>query len=56
MRPDLAYPDPHMSNANVVLSTLGLTKQFGSLTAFTMAVCAATDLLLLPAVLVRWRL
>lgn len=42
-RPNLADPDPDMSNANVVLSTLGLTKQFGALTAVSDASLTVRD-------------
>lgn len=41
---------------SVSVSEFATLRQFGVLTAFTMAVCAATDLLLLPAILVRWKL
>ena len=41
---------------SVSASEFATLRQFGALTAFTMAACAATDLLLLPAVLVRWKL
>ena len=40
----------------VAASEFATLRQFGVLTAFTMLTCAATDLLLLPAILVRWRL
>jgi predicted RND superfamily exporter protein len=40
----------------VAVSEFATLRQFGVLTAFTMITCAATDLLLLPAILVRWRL
>jgi predicted RND superfamily exporter protein len=40
----------------VAASEFATLRQFGVLTAFTMITCAATDLLLLPAILVRWRL
>ena len=39
----------------VAASEFATLRQFGVLTAFTMLVCAAGDLLLLPALLVRWR-
>jgi predicted RND superfamily exporter protein len=42
--------------AVVAFSEFATLRQFGLLSAVTMAVCAATDLLLLPAVLVRARL
>jgi predicted RND superfamily exporter protein len=42
--------------AVVAFSEFATLRQFGLLSAATMAVCAATDLLLLPAVLVRTRL
>ncbi|MEE8507627.1 MAG: MMPL family transporter [Myxococcota bacterium] len=42
--------------AVVAFSEFATLRQFGLLTAVTLAVCAATDLLLLPAVLVRSRL
>ncbi|MGI9592524.1 MAG: MMPL family transporter, partial [Myxococcota bacterium] len=41
---------------SVALSDFATLRQFGVLTAFTMAVCALTDLTLLPAILVRLRL
>jgi predicted RND superfamily exporter protein len=41
---------------SVALSEFATLRQFGTLTAFTMAVCALTDLTLLPALLVRLRL
>ncbi|MEE2678259.1 MAG: MMPL family transporter [Myxococcota bacterium] len=41
---------------SVSASEFATLRQFGVLTAFTMAACAATDLLLLPAILVRWKL
>jgi len=40
---------------SVSASEFATLRQFGLLTAFTMATCAATDLLLLPAILVRWK-
>jgi len=40
----------------VTASQFATLREFGILTALTMAVCMATDLLLLPAILVRWRL
>jgi len=40
----------------VAFSEFATLRQFGLLSAATMAVCAATDLLLLPAILVRARL
>lgn len=40
----------------VAASEFATLRQFGVLTALTMANCAATDLLLLPALLVRFRL
>jgi predicted RND superfamily exporter protein len=42
--------------AVVALSGFATLRQFGLLSAATMAICAATDLVLLPAVLVRARL
>jgi predicted RND superfamily exporter protein len=42
--------------AVVALSGFATLREFGLLSAATMLVCAATDLLLLPAVLVRARL
>jgi len=42
--------------AVVGLSGFATLRQFGLLSAATMAVCAATDLILLPAILVRARL
>jgi len=42
--------------AVVAFSEFATLRQFGLLSAATMAVCAATDLLLLPAILVRARL
>ncbi|MDJ0849485.1 MAG: MMPL family transporter [Myxococcota bacterium] len=39
----------------VTLSGFATIRQFGALTALTMAICLATDLLLLPALLVRTR-
>lgn len=41
---------------SVAASEFATLRQFGILTAFTMAMCAAADLVLLPAILVRWRL
>lgn len=41
---------------SVTASQFATLREFGTLTAFTMAVCFATDLLLLPAVLVRARI
>jgi predicted RND superfamily exporter protein len=41
---------------SVAASEFATLRQFGFLSAFTMAVCAFTDLMLLPALLVRWRL
>ena len=41
---------------SVALSEFATLRQFGMLTAFTMVVCALTDLTLLPALLVRSRL
>ena len=41
---------------SVSASEFATLRQFGALTAFTMVVCAVTDLLLLPAILVRWEL
>ena len=37
----------------ILLSGFATLQEFGILTAFTMAVCLATDLILLPALLVR---
>ncbi|MBW2724741.1 MAG: MMPL family transporter, partial [Deltaproteobacteria bacterium] len=37
----------------ILLSGFATLQEFGALTAFTMAVCLATDLILLPALLVR---
>ena len=42
--------------AVVTASRFATLQEFGLLSALTMGVCLATDLVLLPAVLVRWRL
>jgi predicted RND superfamily exporter protein len=41
--------------ASVAASEFATLRQFGVLSAWTLAVCAATDLVLLPALLVRAR-
>jgi predicted RND superfamily exporter protein len=41
---------------SVALSEFATLRQFGLLSAWTLAVCILADLLLLPAMLVRWRL
>ena len=40
----------------VTISPFATVAQFGALAAMTMGVCLATDLMLLPALLVRWRI
>ena len=40
----------------VTISPFATVAQFGALAAATMGVCLATDLMLLPALLVRWRI
>ena len=40
----------------VTFSQFATLQQFGTLTAFTMVVCMLTDLILLPAILIRARL
>ena len=40
----------------VTVSPFATVAQFGALAATTMVVCLATDLMLLPALLVRWRI
>lgn len=40
----------------VTVSPFATIAQFGALAAFTMAVCLATDLMLLPALLLRLRI
>lgn len=42
--------------ASIVASEFATLRQFGTLSAGTLVVCAFTDLLLLPALLLRWRL
>jgi predicted RND superfamily exporter protein len=39
----------------IALSGFATLRQFGLLSAGTMILCLATDLILLPALLVRWR-
>lgn len=39
----------------MLLSGFATLREFGYLTALTMAICLSTDLILLPALLVRWR-
>jgi len=39
----------------ILASGFATLQEFGALTALTMAICLATDLLLLPALLVRFR-
>ena len=41
---------------SVACSGFATLREFGLLSAWTLAVCILADLLLLPAVLVRWRL
>ena len=40
----------------VALSGFATLREFGLLSAATMAICVVADLVLLPAMLVRWRL
>lgn len=40
----------------ILVSGFATIQEFGALTALTMAICLATDLLLLPALLVRFRM
>jgi len=42
--------------ASVAVSEFATLREFGLLAALTMGICFLTDLLLLPALLVRWRL
>jgi len=39
----------------ILMSSFATLQEFGSLTAVTMLICLCTDLLLLPALLVRFR-
>ena len=39
----------------MLLSGFATLREFGYLTALTMGICLTTDLILLPALLVRWR-
>ena len=45
-----------MGFLTMTFSEFGTLREFGFLAAFTMAVCFLTDLVLLPAVLIRLRL
>jgi predicted RND superfamily exporter protein len=42
--------------ASVAASEFATLRQFGVLSAWTLVVCVVADLLLLPAILVRWRI
>ena len=41
---------------SVAFSEFATLRQFGFLSSFTMCVCLLADLVLLPAILIRWRL
>ena len=41
---------------SICFSEFATLRQFGMLSAGTLTVCALTDLVLLPALLIRWRL